>query len=307
MRVAAMNDAAALWGATVSRLIAARENHVYEISFPNGTKAALRLHRPGYQTQSAIEDEIRWTETLASRGFPCPRPIANVDGDKIISTPDGLVTCISWVDAPSLADRISAGGDLASDFRRVGTLLADLHRESDAARLTLDRHAWDLDGLTGSDPLWGRYWENPAASAEEQAELLEIRDHARKWLQTLDTPDMGLIHADAISENIMIDDKHIWLIDFDDSGTGYRLYDLGVALVPFHKNDNFDILTRQICDGYASQREMDSAILYEMVPKFMALRALASAGWIIARAEPDDPAHRRYLDRALFCARKFLT
>ena len=96
---------------------------------------------------------------------------------------------------------------------------------------------------------------------------------------------MGLIHADAISENIMIDDKHIWLIDFDDSGTGYRLYDLGVALVPFHKNDNFDILTRQICDGYASQREMDSAILYEMVPKFMALRGVPSRLGVVLNSE----------------------
>ena len=50
----AAEAAARLWGAQVVRLISHRENAVYEITLPDGQRAALRLHRPGYQDVAGI-------------------------------------------------------------------------------------------------------------------------------------------------------------------------------------------------------------------------------------------------------------
>ena len=48
------DEAAALWGARLLRLILARENAVFEIALPGDGRAALRLHRRGYQGADAI-------------------------------------------------------------------------------------------------------------------------------------------------------------------------------------------------------------------------------------------------------------
>ena len=40
----------------------------------------------------------------------------------------------------------------------------------------------------------------------------------------------GLIHADAHLDNVLFDGQQARLIDFDDCGFGYRIYDVAVAL-----------------------------------------------------------------------------
>ncbi|KMW58996.1 Homoserine kinase [Candidatus Rhodobacter oscarellae] len=297
---------AAPWGGTVTRMVTERENRVYEMALPSGERAALRLHRVEYQTGQAIEDELKWTEALAQQGFPCPRPVPTLSGDLVVETPDGLVTAVTWVDAEPLADRFDAGTPLAPELRRLGALLARLHTLTDASGLTLNRHAWNRDGLTGPDPLWGRYWENPALRDAEAQALVAARDTARDYLSGQAGLDEGLIHADAIAENVLCTDRDMWLIDFDDSGTGYRLYDLGVALVQFWQHADFADLVSSIAEGYAGERGCDAAPLVADIPKFTAMRGLSSAGWLIARAGPEDPRHRRYVDRALGLARRYL-
>ena len=58
------------WGSSGNlQLIAERENAVYKILI-KGKPAALRLHRRGYQDDSAIISELLWTTRLATAGFP---------------------------------------------------------------------------------------------------------------------------------------------------------------------------------------------------------------------------------------------
>ena len=50
-------EAAGFWGGCVApRLIKNRENAVFEVMLPSG-RAALRLHRVGYQTEAAVRSE----------------------------------------------------------------------------------------------------------------------------------------------------------------------------------------------------------------------------------------------------------
>nr|MCU0909693.1 hypothetical protein [Paracoccaceae bacterium] len=73
-----MTDTAALaalaaWGTPLAapQLVAERENCVYRVHLTDGRTGALRLHRPGYQSDAGIAAELTWTVALADAGFPC--------------------------------------------------------------------------------------------------------------------------------------------------------------------------------------------------------------------------------------------
>ncbi|PRY93295.1 Ser/Thr protein kinase RdoA (MazF antagonist) [Hasllibacter halocynthiae] len=304
---------AAPWGglARAPALAAERENTVWDATLPSGRRVALRLHRAGYQSEGGIAAELAWTEALAARGFPCPRPIRTTGGALVHRHAGRCVSVVSWVDgATPIADLppSDAEGRVAL-HREVGTLLGRLHATSDAAGGPAPclRPAWSRRGLTGADPLWGRWWENVAATRPESRRLLAARDQAREWLGCFAASrhaGIGPIHADAIGENVLRDGSGmLWLIDFDDCGMGFRLYDPGVSLVQRWEDPDRDALARATARGYCAARgtEAEAEAVGSLLPKLAAIRALASAGWIGSRAPPGDPRHRHYLRRAIGC------
>ncbi|GFE64978.1 phosphotransferase enzyme family protein [Litoreibacter roseus] len=293
------------WGplAAPPRLIRDRENAVYEVQFADGTHAALRLHRTGYQSAEGIRSELRWTERLADTGFPCPRPLRTKAGDLIA---DGMpcASVVTWIDAAPIGENgVPFDGPLAEQcalYERLGRLIKRLHQTTDRLDQSgITRPHWDLDALLGPDPLWGRFWDNPALAPAEVETLLIARGQAAEALAALENPDIGLIHADLLQENILQADDALSLIDFDDSGMGYRLYDLGTALIQHAENPDLDSLADALCRGY------DAPGARAAVPLFMMLRAFASCGWIISRTGADDPRQRFYAERALRCVDRF--
>ncbi len=299
-------EAAAFWGglAMLPRLIGARENAVFEVTLNAGPRAALRLHRQGYQTQRAIEAELLWTEALANDGFPCPRPLRSEVDRLVEMLPTGqAVSLVSWIDAaPIGAGDTPLDGTVSEQvslYEKLGALTARLHETTDRLAIdTLNRPHWDLEGLLGEAPLWGRFWENPALVPAEVDLLQQARRNAAQQLRNINNLDIGLIHADLIRENVLTNADGMHLIDFDDSGHGYRLYDLGAALIQYVGSDRIETLTRAICDGYGCSSDL--------MPLFIMLRGLASCGWVIPRLPPDDRRQRIYAERALICTRRYL-
>lgn len=299
--------ALAAWGrCPAPRLIKDRENAVYAATLPDGTRAALRLHRPGYQSAEAIRSELIWTEALAGAGLPVPRPLRTAEGALIHSLPGGRVaSLVAWVPGAPLG---TAGTRLSAPpetFHRIGQLLARIHDATDALTLPagFTRPAWDADGLLGDAPLWGRFWENPALSQPESALLLQARDAARRHLDALSPgADTGLIHADLMRENILLDGTALRLIDFDDSGFGFRAYDLATLMLQNLAEPGYPDLLAAAAEGYASRRPLATAEL----PFFVALRCFASCGWAVPRLPPASPGLRAYAERALAQARRLL-
>lgn len=301
-------EALALWRGTAARLVKNRENAVYAAVLPRGP-AALRLHRRGYQSAAAIRSELIWAEGLAEAGLPVPRPVRSLNGDLVEELPNGrLASAVEWVAGLPLgaAGRPLDGGpeDQTRMFHRIGALMADIHAATDTLTLPegFIRPVWDANGLLGPDPLWGRFWANPALSETESALLHTAREVAAAHLATL-TPgaDCGLIHADLMRENILIDGGTIRLIDFDDSGFGFRLYDLGTLMLQNLDEPAYADLLAAATEGYASRRPVDA----EQVPFFVLLRCLASCGWAVPRLPP-GPGLRAYADRAVRQARALL-
>ena len=117
--------------------------------------------------------------------------------------------------------------------------------------------------------------------------------------------DYGLIHADVLRENLLDDAGRLWLIDFDDCGFGFRLYDLATALSQSLDEPQLPGLAAALLDGYGESRRLPPQP-GQWLTLFVLLRCLASCGWPITRSTADDPRMRPYATRALRLARLYL-
>ncbi len=316
-----MNDAQAIayakaalaaWDvpACTPRLIKNRENAVFEVAGPNGTRAALRLHRPGYQTDAAIRSELVWSQGLAQAAMAVPCPLQTRDGDVIAPVADAgrVASLVTWSEGEPLGEGgVPFSWDTdrqAQLYHALGAELARLHRISDTLSLPdwFERPRLDIDGLLGKAPLWGRFWENAALTREGMTLLQEARNRLQGKLQALSgDADFGLIHADALRENVFVQGDDVSLIDFDDGAFGFRLYDLGVAMSQNWDLPNAAELAAALCEGYGLDAKPTA-----LVPVFTVIRALASCGWCMPRYAPDDPALIAYTKRAVNIAKRYM-
>ncbi len=184
-----------------------------------------------------------------------------------------------------------------------------MHDATDALALPPDfeRLSWNRVAFVGGDPLWGRFWENPALTSEEAELLRAARIEADDELarHEAEGADFGLIHADVLRENVLTHEGRLSLIDFDDSGFGFRAYDLATAEVQGLEDPMNAVASLALHEGYRAARRVDAPPLGD-VTLFVALRTFASCGWIVTRAAPDDPRQRFYADRAVRAARRLL-
>ncbi|PIE14319.1 MAG: homoserine kinase [Rhodobacterales bacterium] len=294
------------------RLIKNRENAVFEVMAPDGERAALRLHRPGYQTDAAIRSELLWSQGLEQAGMRLPRPLPARDGDLIswVAPAGRMASIVSWVEGVPLGDNGIApewGEPMQLHlFSALGTELAQLHRLSDGLALpdSFERARLDMDGLLGEQPHWGRFWENPALNPAERDLLQQMRQKLRRIFEDYQAQgaDFGLIHADALSENVLARGDQVTLIDFDDGVFGFRLYELGVAMSQVWDRPNSAQLAAALYRGYGLDPKLAA-----LIPAFTVMRALASCGWTIPRYSPDDPALIRYANRAVRASERFMT
>jgi Ser/Thr protein kinase RdoA (MazF antagonist) len=302
------------WGGAqdVPRLVKTRENIVFDVWLADGRHAALRLHRPGYQTTAAIRSELHLTRALAEMDVPVAVPVPTTDG-ALLAEGARVASCVGWLDgAPIGAAEHPFPGDpgaQAATMHTLGTLVARMHDAADAFAPPpgFERPAWDIDGLVGERPHWGRYWRNPSLTDAEARTLLAARDRARLLLEAYraDGADYGLIHADVLRENVLRTPDGLALIDFDDCGYGFRMLDLATAVSQGVGEPQLGLQVAALLAGYARTRPLpDQAESH--VALFMTLRSFASAGWTISRFSADHPIQRRYAERAVWMAKRLL-
>lgn len=290
-----------LWGlqGRAVTLVAARENLVYRIDAPQ--PFALRLHRRGMRSTTQLLSELEWMEALAQRGLSVPRPRPALDG-ALCHTVDGqVVDVLGWLDGVPmcLGGRLNPQVDGVAAYRALGQAMAELHRKSDdwSPPLGFNRPAWDRDGLLGDAPLWGRFWENPLLTPPQSALLTQARDHALARLSALRGADYGLIHADLVQENVLIGPGGPHLIDFDDGGFGYRLFDMATVLNFILREADPAPLQAAFGQGYLAIRPIDLTDL----PLFQTLRALSYVGWIVPRLSEEGAQARQTRFVTLAC------
>lgn len=281
-------------------LLKHRENAVYGVTNGADTRYALRVHRYNYHSNDELRSELQWMDALDKFGVHTPSVIPTVDGEtfKVVSTEDiprgRQCDLLAWVDGKPLGS-IEVGDEndpevLKSSYYTVGKLMAKLHNHSSAWLLPkgFTRHAWDIDGIAGENPFWGRFWELDALTPAQSDLLVAAATMVRHRLEAFGTgaDRYGMIHADFLPENLLAEGDDLKLIDFDDAGFGWHLFDVATSVFFFLGEEPFDDILQSLIDGYRTERELSDEHL-EMLPTMLMARGLTYVGWIHTRKETE--------------------
>ena len=152
------------------------------------------------------------------------------------------------------------------------------------ARRASGGNAWDAPGLIGEQPLWGRFWELAALSPGQKSLIERARQAIADGLAAYPAgPDRyGLIHADLVPENLLIDGNRVRVIDFDDAGFGWHLFELATSLYFITGDSRYPTARDALIRGYRSERALPDAAL-ESLPLFLAARGTSYLGWVHTR------------------------
>lgn len=277
----------AVWGLTGAdcEFVAGRENRVYRVRSARGDYA-LRIKRPGYRAIDELVAELHWLDAMEKAGLHVPQPLASRNGQLLECVDTFFVDVVSWLPGTPLGKSRQplALKDRLGTFHAIGAEMADLHAACDAWQRPPEfkRCHWDLGGLVGETPVWGRFWDNPTLSPDTRALFLRFRQAAREQLTDMaPVLDYGLIHADLVRENVLLDGETIRIIDFDDGGFGYRQFDMATVLLKNMSEPDYSELKAALVDGYNSRRALDLTGL----DLFIIIRALSYVGWIISRMD----------------------
>ena len=93
-----------------------------------------------------------------------------------------------------------------------------------------------------------------------------------------------MIHADMVPENVLVDGNHVRLIDFDDAGYGWHLFEMATSLYFSHSESYFDQLVKPYIEGYRSERALSDDDLSAIPTAFSEMaRATTYLGWVHTR------------------------
>jgi Ser/Thr protein kinase RdoA (MazF antagonist) len=288
------------------RLLTISENATFLAYSAEGQPVIYRVHRPGYHTAEEIRSELAWIIALhRDEVVATPRPIPMLDGELLgLFDDDGgrrHVVAFAFMDGREP----EPGADLPHWYRALGSITARLH---DHARrwcppAPVRRKTWDIEAMIGTRPLWGDWragigLDEPGRGLISRAEA-PIRRHIAAYMSGGGC--FGLIHADLRPANLLVDGGRLAVIDFDDCGFSWFMYDFAAA-VSFMEHEAFlPDLQESWLAGYAevaAVRREDR----EIMPTFLILRRILLTAWVASHAETPtakamgDPFTRGTLD-----------
>jgi len=268
------------------------ENATFRVDDPaSGTRSVLRVHRPGYHSRAAIDSELAWLGAVRRDGaVRTPAVVPAADGSQIVlaRAADGSqrhAVMFGWVSGAEPAQ-----DHLVQDFAQLGAITARLHRHARSwpRPSGFTRLAWDYEHSIGSSGHWGRWQDGIGVGPTELAQLSALDARLRTRLAAFGAgPDrFGLIHADMRLANLLVDDGAVWVIDFDDCGFGWYMYDLGSSLSFIEHYPDVPEMIDSWVSGYRSEAGLSAAEAGEL-PTFVLLRRLLLVAWVGSHSETE--------------------
>lgn len=277
---------------TKIELLKNSENLTFSVFAPTGT-AILRVNRPFYHTEEELRAELRWMELIRRDGaVAVPEVYAGKDGNLLqsfVSPQSGTrYFCSLFSFLPGKTVRELHGQELLEKTAGIGAIAASLHRQAqeNCEVDRLPRFSWDFENLLGPNARWGSWREYPGLTADDRNLFREavIRIGHRLENYGKGPSRYGLIHSDLHLSNVIADGDALQVIDFDDCGYGWFLYDLGCSLVEY--SENLPALTKAWLSGYQTKRSLTKEDRNE-IPTFLLLRRIVRLAWLSSHSGSD--------------------
>jgi Ser/Thr protein kinase RdoA (MazF antagonist) len=288
-------DRFALSAGASARLINLSENATYKVEIPQSPQCwALRVHREGYHTGNAIASELAWAKALRqSKAAITPVVVPGLDGEDIqtvshtsLPTPRHVVL-FEWESGiePSEED-----DDLRAPFEVLGETAARMHAHVKSWELPqgFERLTWDFETSLGATPHWGRWRDGMGLDQQRQQLFGETVDLIAQRLDNFGkSPDrFGLIHCDMRLANLLIDGDITKVIDFDDCGFSWLMYDCATTVSFFENRPEVPDLLTSWVKGYRKIIDLPAEDEAE-IPTFVMLRRLLLVAWIGSHSQTD--------------------
>jgi Ser/Thr protein kinase RdoA (MazF antagonist) len=269
--------------------VAHGENTTFRVD-AGGDRFLARVHRPnrhgrGVDSAAAVGSEIAWLEALRrDTDLNVPAPVRTRAGTATATASGRVFSLLGWQ-----AGRIRAAHPRPVHLTRIGGVMAALHEH--AADFTppagFVRMRWDWETFFGNTMEYGGVaaagcWDLLPPAVRRQFD--EVARRMRTVMGDLgsEADVFGLIHADLHLENALFDGAGVHVIDFDDSGFGYWLYDLAVTLWEYRHSDSYPALREALFAGYASRRPLPDVTRLD---DFIATREVAFGLWFAGMAQ----------------------
>ena len=275
-------------------LLNVSENATYAVDEPSGARTVLRVHRLGYHDGPEIEAELAWLDALrAEAGVRTPQVLPAPDGRRLVTLPeDGApdsrhVVHFEWLPGvePTPTDE-----RLPAWFELLGAITARMHQHvlSWSPPPGFTRFAWDYEGAFGPQARWGRWQDGMAIAADEREVLGRLDQTLRTRLERFGAGSerYGLVHADLRLANLLVHGDETYVIDFDDCGWSWFLYDFGTAVSFFEHDPRVPELTDAWVRGYRGVRALAADDEAE-IPTFVMMRRLLLVAWIGSHSGTD--------------------
>ena len=290
------NESLELWdlpAGSKARLINVSENETFLVEAPDGFKSILRIHREDYHTETAIACEHAWSRSLNEEGgVKTPDILPGRNGSTIqsaTSTALGQKRYLAMFEFVEGSEP-DQQDDLTGGFEELGEIAAKTHLHSiDWERAEpFERLVWDLDTVFGKEATWGNWRDGPniGQQTREVLEQVEATVIERLTRYGRGTDRFGLIHADMRLANLLITKGETRLIDFDDCGLGWLMYDFAAGISFMEDDPRIPELKHAWVQGYRSVRPLSEEDEVE-IPTFVMMRRLALLAWIGSHSEVD--------------------
>ena len=283
------------WGlapATAIRLLNVSENATFALTDPvSARQLVLRVHRVGYCTAQEIRSELAWIDALRRDAvIETAAPIAGRDGELVqtLESPSGrpsrYAVAFEWVPG----QEPDAGVDTIHWFERLGELSARMHAHARSWTLPpgFCRRRWDLDAMVGPKGFWGSWRAAIGLESSGTATLERALGFIRQRIERFGVGPQrfGLVHADLRLANLLVAEPHLRIIDFDDCGFSWFLYDFASAISFIEHEPIVPDLLHAWITGYRRVAPLSAAERAE-IPTFVVLRRILLMAWLASHAE----------------------
>jgi len=274
-----------------------RENMTFRVNAGARGRFALRVHQADYRSDAEIESELAFMSALRERGVRTPEVVPARDGALFVVAESAAVPeprqcdLFEWIEGRPLRssgeDAALATEELAAAYAEVGRQAAAIANAAEGWRRPqgFARPVWDPGGIFGATAHLGD-WRKAASLTGEQRSLLDrLAERLREDLAAFgQAPDrFGLCHGDFLPENLMVCDEGLRLIDFDDCGEGWYLFDFATGLFDLLGEPPYEACLTAMVAGYREHRALPDAHLARL-PAFFLARALSWVGWSATHA-----------------------
>lgn len=288
------------------------ENYTYMLHDKRGDcVGVVNVHRPGYHTVQELYDELQWMhEVQEETDVHVPAIYKDKEGNFLRRLALSTSQDVYYYSVSEFLPGRPVTAYTTDLAEKVGEMTAQLHVQASArARMRADLSCfrWDIAQLLGPKARWGD-WTLYMGHTAKQRLLHKAAECITYRLQSYpkDARTFFLIHADLHGGNLLQTKDDIALIDFDDCGYSWFLYDLGAFLS--RQNEQLEHLIHHWCCGYERVRPLH-AIDLSMIATFVLLRRLVRLGWLTTRADNDVTSSistAQYIEKTIDLAEKYL-